>query len=277
MSEADLRVEIQRDLRKASSDTVIYLEGQTDPTIFFALLGLPDPPDGLYQGVLVRGLKGERRGSGSGLQAVTARIALASQFHGSKILGVIDGDGRSLGELVPAFDAPYLGPLFCWKAYCIENLLTKTGWPPAWGGEPDWTDELTRYGPYAALNRVVREAGAVLKDLGLVRHSSPDHHLILKSSGDIAADLAIGKGRLMSFDVEQQFIEELSSVETAIRRDLDEAHALINGKWLIGHMAHSLTKRDRALCRYEWLAHARSVGGLAEICDWWQRVTGNPP
>ncbi len=277
MNLAQIQDEVERDLRIPLSATVIYLEGKTDPAILFALLGLPDPPDGIHQEVLVKGLKDEGARSGSGSKAVIARVDLAPRFQPSKVIGVIDGDGRKLDDLRPSFEPDHNGPLFCWKAYCIENLLVKTGWPPSWGDEPDWSMELTNYGPYVALNRIGLEARAILKDLGLGNFLNPILRQPLKPSTDISAALAAGKVRLLSFDVEEAYHEELSNFEKAVRGNLDEAHALINGKWLLEHMAPTITKRDPDVCEYEWLAHARSVGGLPEVREWWKRVTGNPP
>ena len=189
----------------------------------------------------------------------------------------MDGDGQILADLESSFDPPHPGPLFRWKAYCVENLLAKTGWPSAWGDEPDWSAELANYGPYVALNRVGSEARAILKELGLANYSNPAHGTLLRPSDEITAALADGKARLLSFDVEQEYRDQLSAFEATVRRGLDEAHALINGKWLFRHMAPTLTTRDPDRCEYEWLAHARSAGGLPEVREWWERVTGSHP
>jgi hypothetical protein len=274
MNEVELLSKIRADLQEAPNVTVIYLEGVTDPEFLFSLLGLKRPTDDVHQGVLVKGLS-TRQGSGSG--AVRSRVELASRFQIPRIFGVLDGDGRSLSVTAANFDTPYSGPLFHWKAYGVENLIAKTGWPPAWGDAPDWATELAKYGPYVALNRVGLDAQAILKDLNLSSYSKPSHGTPLRRSDEIASALAAGKARLLSFDVEAEFLNELSTFETAVRRDLDEAHTLIDGKWLFRHLAPTLTNRDKALCEYEWLAHARSIGGLPEVRDWWERVTGNPP
>lgn len=274
MNEALLRIEIERDLRKSGSETVIYLEGETDPAFLFSLLGVPAPTDNVYQRVLIRGLKTKR---GSGSTAVMARVALTPVFPSSRIFGVTDGDGRKLGELKGSFDDPYSGPLFSWKAYCIENLMAKTGWPLAWGDPPDWASELSRYGPYVALNRVRMDVNAILDELRLARYFNPVQGSPTHSSTEIATALAAGKTRLLSFDVEHRFLEELDAYNTAVDRSIDEAHALMNGKWLLRHRCPTLTARDPDRCGAEWQAHAQASGGLPEVRDWWQRVTGNPP
>lgn len=277
MNETALRNEIAQDLRNSPADIVIYLEGKTDPAFFFALIGRAIPSDGLYQGVLVKGLKGEGSRRGSGSSAVIARVELASRMGLEGVFGIVDGDGLTLERLTFDFDAPHPGPLFYWKSYCIENLMAKTGWPAIWGDEPDWSRELASYGPYVSLNRVGRETRVILKDLGLEKYLNPVHGEPLKLPHDISQALAIGKARLLSFDVEQEYQRELSEFDVILNRSLDEAHALFNGKWLFRHLVPKLTARDPDHCHFDWLAHAISVGGLAEVREWWERVTGSPP
>lgn len=47
--------EIDADLRRATRQRVLYLEGKTDVEPFFALLGVTRPRSDEHQGVLVRG------------------------------------------------------------------------------------------------------------------------------------------------------------------------------------------------------------------------------
>ena len=277
MTDAALLSEIEDDLRESPNETVIYLEGRTDPDVLFALLGLPKPADGLHQGVLIKGLRDEGRRKGSGSNAVMARVDVANRANRPRVFGIVDGDGLPLETLASKFDPPYLGPLFYWKAYCIENQLAKTGWPSLWSAEPDWQSELTKYGPYVALNRIGLEVRAILKDLGLEKYNQPVLGGSLKASAEIIAAMAIGTVRFRSYDAEQRFRDELSACEETIRRDLDETHALLNGKWLIRHMAPTITKREPDQCQFDWLAHAISVGGLPEVREWWERVTGSAP
>ncbi len=278
MNEVELLDRINDDIRISTAQTVIYLEGTTDPEFFFALLGLPtNPADGVHRGVLVRGLKDDPKRRGSGSAAVRNLVDVASRNRVPGIFGVIDGDGRKLEELAPRFDPSYPGPLFHWKAYCIENLIAKTGWPSVWGDEPDWVAELSRYGPYVALNRIVLEVRSIVKELELESYSKPSLGSPMKQAAEVARALGEGKHRIQEYDVEQRFASEFADFEGLVRSNLDEAHALLNGKWLFQHMAPTLTRRDPDLCRFEWLAHARSVGGLPEVRDWWERVTGFPP
>jgi hypothetical protein len=163
------------DLQTAPAGKVIYLEGKTDMPVFFALLGVPEPRDGLYQGVYVRGLKDK---SGMGGSSVRQRVELAQQNGYRGIFGIVDGDGEALTQVSARFDAPFTGPLFTWKCYAIENLLVKTGWPIAWGGAPDWKQALLDHAPYVALNRMFRELQGKLKTLRLSRFNHPPwtHH-----------------------------------------------------------------------------------------------------
>ena len=149
-------------------------------------------------------------------------------------------------------------------------------WPLAWGDEPDWHAELASYGPYVVLNRVGVRIRTALEQMSLVKYINPDGPL--KTASDFAAILVAGKGFLLAYDVEHQFIEELAAHEATVRRSLDEAHAYFKGKWLVDHMAPRISGRNNAKqCTAEWIAHAVSVGGLAEVRDWWERVTGSPP
>lgn len=273
MDEKALRDEIERDLRRAPSQIVIYLEGKTDPSALFALLGRPTSLDGLHRGVLVKGLSNK----GSGATAVKARVEVATRLPRAGIVGVIDGDGEPHRRLASNFDPPYVGPLFQWKAYCIESLLAKTGWPPGWGAIIDWQAELLKYAPYAALNRIHRELKAALQTLDLAQFSEPTQGRPLKSPPDVLAALEADKHRLQGYDVAQRFQAELSSIQATIQSDLDEAHACLNGKWLFKHMAPSITGQTPERCRSEWIVHAESVGGLPEVREWWERVTGSPP
>lgn len=150
MNERELLKELARDVQSAAGGNVVYLEGKTDVPILLGLLsaGGEQAVTGgvLYEGVLIRGLR-DRRGSGS--TAVSQRIAVAQRHGYSGILGVLDGDGAALVTLASDFDAPHAGPRFRWKAYCIENLLVRAGWPGAWGPAPDWR-EVMRSGPGGA-------------------------------------------------------------------------------------------------------------------------------
>ena len=278
MNRAEIQREIEKDLRRSPTQRIIYLEGKTDVKFLFGLLGRATPPGDADKNVFHQGILVKSCEMGSGSTAVRAHVEVASSFHRSGfVCGLIDGDGLPLSQLASTFDQPHPGPLFIWKAYCIENLLAKTGWPSTWGGEPDWPTELAKYGPYVALNRVGSEARSILRDLGLANFLKPILGESLRPSREIVAALSAGKVRLLSFDVERRYDEELSAFAATVHRSLDEAHTLIDGKWIIRHMAPTLTGRDPNLCEYEWLAHARSVGGLPEVREWWERVTGSPP
>jgi len=149
MDERTIGPELERDLlRAATSGKVLYLEGQTDVMMLAGLLGR-DPPtvipeEGLpLDGIWVRGLSGR---TGSGSKAVEQRVRLAGKLELRGIRGIIDGDGRDHEMLAAGFDPPFAGPLYTWKAYCLENLLAQCDWPVDFGPASDWRTVLGTYG-----------------------------------------------------------------------------------------------------------------------------------
>jgi hypothetical protein len=274
VNETLLLREVGQDLQSAPAQVVIYLEGKTDPPIFFALLGVAASVDSLHRGVLVRGLKD----TSSGGAAVKARIQVAEKNGYAGVYGIVDGDGDSLATLTARFASPFAGPCFCWPAYCIENMLVKSGWPAGWGSPPDWRRALLGHVPYVALNRIHRELREKLETLHLWRFDHPRLMEPLRTVADVAAALARDKHLIAGYDVEARFTAEAAAVEAGVHASLDEGHALVNGKWLVDVLAprslgrHATPQR----CRDEWIAHAVATGGLAEARDLWQRITGRP-
>jgi hypothetical protein len=277
MNETQLLAEMRQDLQRAPGRVVVYLEGKTDPPVFFALLGVPAPRDDIHRGVLVRGL----RDTSSGGDAVRARVEAAARNAGyAGVRGITDGDGESAAVLGASFAPPFAGPAFRWPAYCIENLLVKTGWPAAWGAAPDWTSVLLAHAPYAALNRLHRALRQSLETLRLHRFMHPTLAEPLETAQNVSAALARDKHLLAGYDAEARFAAEVALAETAIRASLDEGHALVNGKWLVDVFAPRAlgpSRWDKHRCRSEWLAHATAAGGLGDVRAWWQRLTGQPP
>ncbi len=271
----NLRQQIEEDLRLATlSKKVICLEGKTDVDIFFSLLGVSVPADGQHQGVLVRGLKADKA---SGSTAVKSLLNVVVKTPYKGVFGIVDGDGQNYQDLEKSFDAPYTGPLFSWKAYCIENLLAKTGCPKNWGISFDWEVDLQKYGLYVALNRMHKELQSTLRAFGLARMPYPIRNEPLKTIGEVLTALEEAKHLLENYDVAQRFQDEVALFESTLRGSLDEAHAFLNGKWIIEHLAPTLTNRQIEECRSDWITHAIAVGGLAEVRDWWERLTGSPP
>ncbi len=275
MNDKELLNSLANDLRDAPARCVIYLEGKTDVDIFFALLGHTRPSGDLHQGVLIRGLQ---EGDGSGSIAVQRRVELGATFGASaRILGFLDGDGAALNPLSGQFDAPFAGPLFSWKAYCIENLLPKAGWPPTWGTVPNWATEIRNYSPYVGLNRVHRNFAQILARLNIARFTNPIAGQALLREAEVSRELQQGKDEIMQRDVQQEFRNEVTSFKAALRQGLDHAHCLFNGKWLLSHLAVTRTRKSAEDCRSAWVAHAAAVGGLNEVKDWWTRIIGKAP
>jgi hypothetical protein len=273
MNPAAIEQEIEADLNGAPARIVIYLEGKTDVEPFFALLGRATPKDGVHLGVLVKGL----RDRGSGGSAVRARADVASRVPFPGVFGIVDGDGQPLATLSQTFDPPYSGPLFAWKAYCIENLLAKTGWPPTWGAEPDWPVALVAYGPYVGLNRIHVELQSILEGLAVAKRIKPISGQPLKTAQDVLADLNRDRHLLLGYDVAQRFPDEVQVFQAALQSHLDEAHTMLNGKWIFSHRAPVRTGQNPDRCMSDWINHAISIGGLAEVRDLWQRMAGVAP
>ncbi len=272
MNDDEIRQEIVQDLR-IGSGRVLYLEGRSDVPIFLALLGarLPRviPDEGwIHERVLVRGLE-TRRGSGS--HAVRQRVAVATSSGFAGVRGLVDGDGASYLELAPQFDAPFVGQLHRWKTYCIENMLAQVAWP--WSGAPGWHEVLRGYAPYAALNRVHARVRRHLEALGIAKFTNPALGRPLRTVEEIAAQLATDDAAFRSgVDVLALFREEVAMLDAALSQpELHEAHALINGKWLVEVHAPASTGRTADSCRREWTAEVAAQGGHPDVHAWWRR------
>ncbi len=268
---------LQSDLQRAT--TVIYLEGKSDPAVFFATLGVARPRSDIHQDIYVVGLGGKASG-GTEIRAlvrVASEHGLAKAPGAGRILGVIDGDGRGLSALNAEFQAPFAGPLFSWPTYCVENLLARAAWPATWGEPPNWHAVLTSYVPYAALNRVHREIQRGLETLGLHRFRSPEQGRPLETIETVEAALAQDKHLIANRDVSAEFQAAVASVRGEIDTSIEHGHAQINGKWLCRHFARVRTGNSEEQCVSEWADAVRAAGGLHAVRDWWQRITGTAP
>lgn len=283
-NERQLLQTIQADLRLGSG-RVLYLEGKTDVEPFFALLGEALPAGDLdqgviHQGVLVRGLAGEGklgRPPGSGSSAVQERVQVASKHGFPGVFGIIDGDGRSLSELAPQFDPPHAGPLFSWKAYCVENLVAQGAWPLSWGAEPVWVTALGEYAPYVALNRMHTDLRTRLTSLQLANFANPRPFETLLDEAAVEAALDRDRGLLLGYNAAEEFRRQVTDFRDAVARSVLEAHTLLNGKWLLRHLAPGFTGKPPEACRAEWLDAVRSAGGLTEVREFWVRIFSSSP
>jgi hypothetical protein len=262
---------------------VLYLEGKSDVEVFFALLGVERPTGDLHERVFVCGLQDDKRGRapGSGKSAVRARVECAQKLGLGRVWGVVDGDGAPLEETRRAFDAPHPGPLFVWKAYCIENLLAQApGWPKAWGPRPDWSEVLRVYAPYVALNGVHLHLQNTLKTLSLDKFSHPHPQHPLLNAQEVLLGLEQDKDLLRGVDVAARFGAEHSAFLDALDASLDEAHARLNGKWFLRHFAPTRARdalgavHAEERCAEVWREAVRSAGGHPEVRRLWGRLTG---
>jgi len=274
VNEVELLRELNADLQTAPAGKVIYLEGKTDLPIFFALLGVPAPRDGVYHGVYVRALK-DNSGMGGSSVMMRVELALARGYRG--VRGVIDGDGEALAALARRFDAPFAGPLFTWKGYAIENLLVKTGWPTAWGAAPSFLQVLLDHAPYVALNRIYRQLQGRLETLHLSRYNRPTLSAPLMSVDDVTLALERDRDLVRGYDVAAQFRTEVATFVALVGGSEDEGHALVDGKWLVNVFAPRRLGMTPAAAREAWIAHGRAAGGLSEVRGLWERVAGRPP
>jgi hypothetical protein len=280
MDTKKVKDEISNDLFSTASTKVIYLEGKTDPSILFGLLGLPQPPPSSvfrHQQTLVKGFSAS---DGSGNERVRARVNFA-QLNGfaGQVFGIVDGDGEDLSILGSQFDHPHPGPLFAWKSYSIEGLFAQLPWPttPDWGPAPNWQTELTKYASYVGINRLVNKIATKLETLKLVKYRKPITGQSLETVSNVEATLQADKGLILGFDAVIEFRAEVQRFLDALSRSPEEGLVMLNGKWLIDHFIVDRLKRSPDYWSQEWIRHAESIGGLLAVRELWERITGSPP
>jgi hypothetical protein len=281
MSETQVLQSIKVDLQTTglASGKVIYLEGATDPELFFALLGVPAPRGGIHQDTLVKGFNTTDWGSGNETVRRYVQVAQA-RGYGAAVFGVVDGDGDEWANLVARFDPPHSGPLFVWKAYSIESLMPQMGWPSAWGAVPAWAVDLDCYAPYIALNRLHVQIRQALRTLDLHTFSNPVAGQLLRTAVEVETALRHDQHLLAGRDVAAEFAGEVSRVRAAFAAALEQGLATLNGKWLFSHFLLERTgvpRQSPQLLRQEWANHAVRSGGLSEVRELWRRITGSPP
>lgn len=259
--------EMNNDVRTSPLGRVVYLEGDTDVEPFAALLGKPVGRPVLIDNVLVKGLS-TRQGSGG--SQVRFRVSVAQKFGLPGVSGILDGDGISSAAGLASFEGT--GPLFTWPAYCIENMLFRGGWPPGWG--PLDQAALAAYAPYVALNRLGARVRAHLTSLRIDRFQNPPAGEALLSVDQARTQLTAGRELLLGLDVTREYDEEVAAFVTATRDDIDEAHARLNGKWLLNHLAVSRAGRSIHQCRGLACEHVRSLGGAPIVKAFWSRLLG---
>jgi hypothetical protein len=201
---------------------------------------------------------------------VQARVELAARTPGyqGQIFGFRDGDGLSLAKLKEQASS---GGLYTWPVYCVENLLIKAGWPTKWGSIPDWHQEFLRYRPYVAFKRILSELQKELSALRIPGVASPDPQRPLKTVQEVEKALGDASQVIDEYRVVARFREEVAAFEQALTADLNEAHALLNGKWVLKVVAGE-RNLSAEQAREIWTNHICSVGGLAEVRQLWQQI-----
>jgi hypothetical protein len=101
----------------------------------------------------------------------------------------------------------------------------------------------------------------------------------VQTAKEVTAALAADKHLIAGYDAEARFQNEVATAERAIAANIDEGHALVNGKWLVDVYAPRRLGGNATpqRCRDEWIAHAAHAGGLAEVRDLWSRISGRGP
>lgn len=267
MNSADLVSLIERDLQKAAGGKVVYLEGQSDFDIFPALIRLK--LDGIAEsGVLLTEYRVLLKSKGS-KSSVRNAVVAARDLGYVNVHGIIDSDGAHPTD-------PVQPGLHCLNCYCIENYLPRTSWPSGWGSIPDWTSELKIYAPYVAFAKAMKEFRRLVH-----------HHDLLKSSptptrGKPLADMNSFKNALTGLvtsltgpereDILELFHEAYNSMIAVLdQHNIEKAHQLINGKWIVGHFAPEKTGKSQENCRNEWIEECRSIGN-PDLLSLWQSI-----
>lgn len=273
--EKEVLAQIDNDLFTAAAAQVIYLEGKSDPAIFFGLLGVPAPaPIAMHKGTVVKGLSATE---GSGNTAVRQIVEVGGRLRPGKVFGIVDGDGEPLNSLAPMFDSPHPGPLFAWKVYSIECLLALLPWPPLWGDPPDWIRELDVYTPYVAMNRLRKTLEHRIDVLRLDRFWNPAVGAATETVPSIQAALQKNKNLLAGLDVVDEFRREVQAFQSALAAALADGLAFLNGKWLLRHFMVTRSGKTPDYWQTEWARYAALVGGLKDVRELWERITGSPP
>lgn len=81
-----------------------------------------------------------------------------------------------------------------------------------------------------------------------------------------------GKHLILGFDVARKYEEYRDGFVTTLRRSLEEAHCLLNGKWIFNDLAPRLSGASPEACRTAWLAAVKDAGGLPAVQHFWGRL-----
>jgi hypothetical protein len=249
MSRSDiLFADIQADLQIAPR--VLYVEGDSDIAMFWALLGVDVPLGNTRDQVLVKAVGGKN--------SIKQRLKTCQSKQLKNVFGVIDLDGE-------AYDANQQSP-HAWPTYCLENLLVQTGWPPALCAAPDMQAIYRELAPYSAVSTLSRNNDKAFKDAGLLGYTEPAASQQRLSATDIAAKF----GNVDIVQLQQEFhqIHEryLADIEV---NDNERIHTWLNGKWIIEVISHERSGQSKDACRDIWLTHALAQGGSDFVKTWW--------
>lgn len=244
-----LLIEIQGDLQIAPR--VLYVEGDSDLAMLWALLGLQNAPLGnTHDQVLVKSVGGKN--------SIRQRLKVCQTKGFKKVFGVIDSDGD-------VYDSSQQSPQ-TWPSYCLENMLIQMGWPAALGAAPDMQAIYRELAPYSAVSTLSRTNDKAFKDAGLLGYTEPTASQKRLSATDISAKFG-------SVDI-AQLQREFHQIHAGYLADIDAnkeaVHTWLNGKWIIEVVSHELSGKSMEDCRDSWLDHAAAQGGSGFVKNWWQ-------
>lgn len=274
MSADHWRKELLRDLQRAVKiRRIIYLEGKTDIDVFAALISKDVAIDDVYDGVVVCGLRANKGGSGG--NTLEMILQLADELGLRENISIIrDGDGQPYSQVSTSFHGA--GPLYVWPTYCIENLLAQVegGWPDGWGEEPRWAEVMREYRAYVGLNVVHMQLQQSLKTLELATFTNPAVSRPLLDAAQVQQKLEADRALIAGYDVAAAFSRAVTAFDDAtLAASLEEAHAMLNGKWLVHDLARRRSRLDQDDCRRAWCQAVREAGGHPAVRAWWARVT----
>jgi hypothetical protein len=250
-----LLADVQADLQIAPR--VLYVEGESDIGMLWALLGLEAPLGNTQDQVLVKAVNGKN--------SIRQRIKIAQSKRLSNVFGVVDLDGDS-------YDANQQSPP-TWSAYCLENLLVQTGWPAALGEAPDMQAIYKELAPYSAVSTLSRTNDRVFKDAGLLGYTEPAASQQRLSANDLANKFAKVDIHQLQREFHQIHAGYLADIEA---NNADSIHTWLNGKWIVEVISHELSGQSKDTCRDIWLDHARAQGGSDFVKNWWHTQFAAP-
>jgi hypothetical protein len=250
-----LLADVQADLQIAPR--VLYVEGESDIAMLWALLGLEAPLGNTLDQVLVKAVGGKN--------SIKQRLKICQTTQIKNVFAVVDLDGES-------YDASQQSPP-TWPAYCLESLLVQTGWPAALGAAPDMQVIYKELAPYSAVSTLSRTNERAFKDAGLLGYTEPAASQQRLSANDLANKFAKVDIHQLQREFHQIHASYLADIEA---NNANSIHTWLNGKWIVEVISHELSSQSKDTCRDIWLDHARAQDGSTFVKNWWHTQFAAP-